>query len=226
MESAQGFVLFGTGHLLTLGVVAALAVAVARLAAGAGGDAQARILAVLLVAQELVKLYAFIGVLDHPWQRSLPLDLCRINELLCTAMLLTRRYRLFEVAYFWSMAGSVGAMATPDLAHGFPHPLFALFFLGHGLVVLAVVHAIAGFGFRPRFSSLLLALAVSAGYAALIAPVNLLLDANYLFLREPPESATLIGLLGPWPVYLLGLFALSAVLSALAYLPFARFWRG
>lgn len=221
LENAPEFVLFGTAHLLTLAVVAILGVTVAMAGRRWPHPGLPWALAGLLLAQELVKLQVYIGVLGGPWQENLPLAICRINEMLCMAMLVLRSYRAFEVAYFWSMAASVTAMVTPDLAQGFPGLLFVLFFLGHGLVVIAVIYAIFAWGFEPRPRSLAIALAVTAGYALLMVPVNLLLDANYLFLRHKPEAATVVDLLGPWPWYLLGLSALTVVLCALCYLPFA-----
>jgi hypothetical integral membrane protein (TIGR02206 family) len=177
-------------------------------------------LAMLLLTQEGIKLWYYIGVVGQPWQRSLPLDLCRINELLCAAMLLTRSRDIFRVAYFWAMAGSVAAMLTPDLAHGFPTPQFVLFFVGHGLVVLAVIHAVFGFGFTLTARDVGFALAVTGAYTALMALVNLLLDANYLFLREKPAQASVVDVLGPWPYYVLGLMAIAVAACWLVYLPF------
>jgi len=222
MTRGLGFELFGAPHLLALALVAALVWGAARVGRQQPGLWLAWLLAAALLAQEGAKQVVFIGLLGHGWQRTLPLDLCRINELLCVVMLLARSYRAFEVAYFWSMAGSVTAMLTPALTATFPHPLFVLFFLGHGLVVIAVVYAMTAYGFRPRRRSLSIALGVTAVYALAIAPLNLLLDANYLFLRHKPRSPTLFDLFGPWPVYLPVLFAIAALLCVLWWLPFAR----
>lgn len=222
MTRGEGFELFDAGHLLALATVAALVWGAARLGRRQPGPWPAWLLAAALLAQEGAKQVVFVGLLGQDWQRSLPLDLCRINELLCVVMLLARSYRAFEVAYFWSMAGSVTAMLTPALTAAFPHPLFVLFFLGHGLVVIAVAYAMTAYGFRPRRRSLPVALGVTAAYALAIAPLNLLLDANYLFLRHKPPSPTLFDLFGPWPVYLPVLFGIAALLCVLWWLPFAR----
>lgn len=216
---APAFELFGAAHLATLALLVGLAVMVAR----TPRQWSARVavaLAILLLTQEAVKLWYYIGVVGQPWQRSLPLDLCRINELLCAVMLIARSRQIFRVAYFWAMAGSVAAMLTPDLAPGFPTPQFLLFFLGHGLVVLAVIHAVFGFGFTLAPRDVGFALAVTGVYTALMAVVNLLLDANYLFLREKPAEAAIVGALGPWPYYVLGLMAIAVAACWLVYLPF------
>lgn len=219
--SQPEFVLFGAGHVGTLTLIVALAVATGLYGRRRNGAAFPRGLAATLLIQEAVKLYYFIGVADEPWQTNLPLHLCRVNELLCAVMLVARSYRVFEVSYFLAMAGSVSAMLTPALAVGFPGPEFVLFFVGHGLTVLAVVYAIAAYGFRPRPRSILITLGTVACYAAVIAPLNYVLDSNYLYLRAQPEPATFLALFGPWPYYVFALFGLVFVACGLAYAPFA-----
>lgn len=222
----QTFVLFGRAHVATLVTVLVLSVLAGMLGRVRSSDGFARAVAIALIAQEAVKLYYFIAVADLAWQTNLPLHLCRINELLCAVMLATRSYRIFEVSYFLGMAGSTSAMLTPALARGFPAPEFLLFFVGHGLAVLAVVYAIFAFGFAPRLRSMFVTIGAVACYAALIAPLNYVLDANYLYLRAQPQPATLLALFGPWPYYLPALFALVFVGCGIAYAPFAlgRAW--
>lgn len=220
MTEAPAFTLFGTSHLVTLTVVTGIVVA------AAWGGRQRRIplalpLALFLLAQELVKLWLFVAVYDQRWLASLPLDLCRLNALLCAWMLIRRSYRTFEVSYFWAMAGSTSALLTPDLQAGFPDPRYLAFFVGHASGIVAVVYAIFGFGFRPRLRSLGFALAITALYALLIAALNPLLDTNYLFLQRKPASPSVLDLFGPWPYYLIGLMGVAAVACAACYLPFA-----
>lgn len=221
MEPTQTFVLFGPEHVATLIAVLVLSVLVGMLARARPREAFARTMAAALVLQEIVKLYYFIAIAELPWQTNLPLHLCRINELLCAAMLVARSYRIFEVSYFLAMAGSVSAMLTPALAVGYPGPEFLLFFAGHGLAVLAVVYAIFAFGFKPRLRSMFITIGAVGCYAALIAPLNYVLDSNYLYLRAQPQPATLLALFGPWPYYLIALTGLVFVGCGLAYAPFA-----
>lgn len=219
---SRDFVLFGAGHTGTLALIGVLCVATGVLGRSRHNTTLvARGLAAALIGQEVLKLYYFIGVADLSWQTNLPLHLCRVNELLCAVMLVARSYRVFEVSYFLAMAGSISAMLTPAIAYGPPAPEFLLFFAGHGLAVVAVVYAIFAFGFAPRLRSLFIALGATAVYAVLVAPLNFVLDANYLYLRAQPEPATVLALFGPWPYYLFALFGLAIVACGLAYAPFA-----
>ena len=226
------FTLFGPAHLATLGVIGALCLAVpqgVRVAADRGLTAHvARFLAALLLCQEVIKLWVFVGIYDLPLAQKLPLDLCRLNAFLCAAMLLKRSYSLFEIAYFWTMAGSVAAMLTPDLPYGFPHPLFVIFFLSHALVVLAVVFAIFAYRFKPTLKSVGKAFAVSLLYMAIIMPVNYLLDTNYFYLRAKPPGPSALDLFGPWPWYVIVSVFIGRALFFICYAPFAvlRFRHG
>jgi len=215
------FVLFGKSHVLTVALIAGVCISMSRVARSENVTRLAWLLAVLLMAQEVVKLYVFIGLYDQDWKHSLPLDLCRINEFVCAFMLVRRSYPVFQVAYFWALGGSVSALLTPDLAYGFPDPRFLLFFFGHGVAVVAALYAVFGYGFWPRLRSVGITLLVSIVYAVIIAGVNQLLDTNFLFLRAKPESASVLDLLGPWPIYLFGLFGLAIVICLLCYAPFA-----
>ena len=215
------FTLFGSAHVAALLLILAGCLIVARWPPESGSPL-VRATGWTLIVIAVIKPFLFIFLFDLPWQSSLPLELCRINEALTGYLLLTRSYRVFEVAYFLSIAGSVIALLTPDLLHGFPDLRFLLFFVSHGLSVLAVVYAIAGFQFRPTLHSVGVTLAFLVIYALIMVFVNQLLDANYLFLREKPQGASILDLLGPWPYYLIWQVGLAVLVCLLCYLPFHR----
>ena len=220
------FELFGTAHVSALTVIFVVCVLVwvlvrqqRPLADRVVGRASV-ILALALVAHELTNALLHVFAYDYPWQEYLPLHLCRINAYLSAYMLIRRSYPAYEVTYFWAMAASTSALLTPDLREGFPHPLFVTFFLGHGLVVLASLLATWVFGFRPRFQSIAKALLAVIALAAVVAPVNLLLGTNYLYLAGKPTGASVLDYLGPWPWYLGGLLLMGAALFTICYVPF------
>ena len=221
MTNEPTFELFGTAHVLVLMATLALGLLTARSSERTEAGWLARTMAGLLLLMAVLKPILFVGVYDQPMAQSLPLDLCRINEFFCTFMLLARSYRLFEIAYFLAIAGSTSALLMPDLLHGFPDPRFVLFFLSHGLSVIAVLYAVSAFGFLVSLRSLGKVMVFLALYTAAIAVINLLLDSNYMFLCRKPEGASILDFLGPWPVYVLALFAIAIAACFLCYLPFA-----
>jgi hypothetical integral membrane protein (TIGR02206 family) len=218
-ESA--FTLFGASHLAILLTILALCVLISRVPRDPARGLLALVLAGCLAFIVILKPIFYIGVYGEPWGQSLPLDLCRINEMMCIYMLLARSYRVFEVSYFLTLAGSVSALLMPDLAYGFPDARFLMFFYSHGLAVLAVLYAICGYGFRPTLRSVGITLVFLGIYTLIMAGVNIVLDANYLFLREKPEGASVLDFFGPWPIYVILLIALAIVLCFVLYLPVA-----
>ena len=232
MSQAPAFVLFGPAHLTALAIIVLAGLAVpwgVRL--GAGPRAAYRIgvaLSVLLVAHELTKIGVRVGLRDLPLATQLPLHLCALSVLLTAWVLARKSCGAYEVVYFWALGGTTQALLTPDLRHGFPHPAYLVFFVGHGLVILGVLYATFVYRFRPRPRSIVRSLAALAVVAVLVTPVNLWLGTNFLYLMEKPGGASLLDYLGPWPWYVLGLAGVALISSLFWYLPWlvADRWRG
>lgn len=217
--------LFGRAHLLAL-VVCGVAMLLLyqlgrRLRHARRLGSVAFVLGLILIGLEALKAWEGYAVAAEPWQELLPLHMCRIGSFICCAMLWLRNYRLFEVAYFWGIGGSLAALLTPDLQQGFPHFRFFGFFGGHSLVLASVLFAIRAFEFRPRLRSIAVVAWVTLVYMALVSGVNILLDTNYLFLSHKPEAATIYDYLGPWPWYIASVWGIGVVVALLLYTPFA-----
>lgn len=161
-------------------------------------------------------------ILTDQWvvQSSLLLELCSIASLLAGVMLLTKSRFLFEVLYFIAIGGAVMAIGTPDLFFGFPQYRYIQFFLNHFLLIIAPLLMIWLYHYQITKRSVLKAFLFLNGLAAGIFIVNLLISANYMFLREKPRGASLLDVLGPYPYYLLALEAVAFILFFLLYLPF------
>jgi len=173
----------------------------------------------VLLAQEWVQIPLWLAA-GASWVAVLPLHLCGIAVYLTAWTLVVRGPRVYEVAYFWGLAGATQALLTPDLSHGFPHPAFLLFFLGHGAIVVGIVYATLVFGLRPYPDSIPRVAAITLGYAAAIFAVNLWLGTNFLYLMAKPSQPSLLDWLGPWPWYLVPLVAVGLAFMLLWYLPF------
>jgi hypothetical integral membrane protein (TIGR02206 family) len=223
--TTSAFEPFGLQHWLAASVTLALSVAVPLVIRGlASSELQEtlrRVVALCLLAHVVIGLVVKTRVYGLPLREHLPLHLCGASLIFGALMLWLRSYRLYEVVYFWGTGGALVALLTPSLQHGFPHPLFVLFFLGHGLALTAVMFATIVCGFRPRDTSVLIALAATAAYAGLIYPLNLALGSNYLYLSHKPAQPSPLDYFGPWPWYLLGLCAITVGTCLLCYLPFA-----
>ena len=179
-------------------------------------------LAALLIVQEISLniWYAATGQWDIG--RSLPLHLCGAAIVLSAIVLVNKSYALFEIAYFWGLAGAIQPILTPDIdIYGFPHYRFFQFFVSHGAIVTANIYMVFVEGFRPVPKSILKALVVTNAYALVMFGFNWLVDGNYLFICHKPETPSLLDLMGPWPWYLIPLELLAITFFLLFYAPYA-----
>jgi hypothetical integral membrane protein (TIGR02206 family) len=223
------FTTFSTSHLLAIALIAfaslAIPLLVRRLGPPAVANATAVAIGLVLLLRDLIGIPMAILVYDQPALQSLPLHLCGVTLFLVAYVLIRHSYPVFEVAYFWGLAGGMQAVLTPNLRFDFPHPLFISFFLAHGLIIVGVVYAMVVFRFRPTWHSLIKTVGVTLGYMLLIIPINLLLGTNFLYLREKPVQPSLIDYLGPWPWYVLGMIGVAVLALLIYYAPFAVYDR-
>jgi hypothetical integral membrane protein (TIGR02206 family) len=129
---------------------------------------------------------------------------------------------LVELTWFWGMAGTLQAVATPELDVEFPQPVFFQYVVGHLGVIVAAWFLVVGLRLYPRPGAVLQTLAITTGYTGLVGLVNVVTGANYMFLREPPDNWTLLRVFGPWPWYIVTAAAVAVVLFVLLDAPFRR----
>jgi hypothetical integral membrane protein (TIGR02206 family) len=174
----------------------------------------------MIVMEFLDRGYQII-LLDESIKDNLPLHLCGIGVFLGAALLFFRNYRVFEILYFWGLVGAAQSIFTPDLEVGNHVFLFITYFLSHWMIILAVLYMIIIYDFRPTWDSLRRAFIALNLFTLCVAPINLLLDTNYLFICEKPGSATLLDVLGPWPWYILSLEVVGLLFFMVFYSPYA-----
>ena len=155
------------------------------------------------------------------WQDMMPLHVCDLALFACAAACLTRKQFIFEIAYFWGLAGTLHGLLTPDLDYAFPAPQYWFFFLGHGGIVGSVLFMVASMHLRPLWRSVFRAYFAMLIYGAGAGLFNLLFDTNYGYVCENPGSGSLMDLLGPWPWYILSLAVVALVSFLILYAPWA-----
>lgn len=180
----------------------------------------ALIFAVALYGIQLFKTFIRLYLGNFDITEDLPLQLCNILPLLVTLGLYFRSRLILSVTFFWILAGTAQANITPTLLNTFPHYEAIRYWTIHvGLPVIAVyVYYVLGFRFRIK-DAVRSALALNV-LAAVIYPINCLLDSNYLYLIGKPPGTTIYNLLGPWPWYIMNIEFLMLVLFSLVLVPF------
>lgn len=165
---------------------------------------------------------------DVPLDNIIPGHLCDVAALTAGFGLLTGRPLLCELTYCWGLAGTLQGLITPNLPYDFPHPIFFSFFIQHGVIVIVALYLPLAMGWRPRPGVVPRILLWNQVYFVGALGINLALGTNFGFLLEKPAGASLLDSLGDWPIYLIWLQILAAVLMTLLLLPFSRsinIWR-
>jgi len=221
-SSIPEFQLFGAPHLtvlaLTVVIPVVLCFGVRRFPETQRGVVW--LLVTILLANK-VAVFSYAWVQDEiPWLSRLPMQLCDWVTFIAAAALIWRRRTLYELTYFWGLAGTLQATLTPDLPYGFPHFYFFTFKISHSGILIAVAFLTFGLGHRPTWGSIGRAMAWLQLYLVAAMVLNFLLDQNYGYLCRKPANPSLLDHLGPWPWYILSLEVLAFVFFVFYYLPF------
>jgi hypothetical integral membrane protein (TIGR02206 family) len=216
--------LFGPAHLWTLTLIAIVGSIIVLTVRRAGNPAVERSVAFSLAALLVVNTAITYGMrfaTDRfdvtTW---LPMHLCDWATIAVVLALCFRWQLSYELAYFWSLGGTLQALLTPDIIADFPTIWFFVFFIGHGAAIVSVIFLTLALGMRPWPQSLLRAFLWSNVYLLCAGLIDYLFDANYGYLREKPQRASLLDYLGPWPIYIGGLEIVAACTFLLLYSPF------
>ena len=219
-----GFSLFGAAHVVILCSVPALAGATSfahRRFPAAGRSIRLGFASALLA--DTVAYYAWriahhcITFPDH-----MPFELCDASMALSALSLLLLRPLLFDLAYYWALAGASMALLTPNLLEPFPSFGSVQFFVSHGLTVAGVLYLMWSGQARPRPWSVARAFIGVNVFAVLVGAFDCLYKTNYFYLRFKPANPSLLDFLGPWPLYIVGTEVVTLALFLLLYLPARR----
>jgi hypothetical integral membrane protein (TIGR02206 family) len=177
-----------------------------------------RLLGIGLVLNELVWWcfrYSHEGV--HLW--NLPLQLCDVTLWMTALACFTLAPALVEFAYFAGFAGAAMALLTPDLFQPWPKYPAIYFFVGHGGIVVGIAVLVLGRIAPLRSGAVWRAFGMLIAYAALVGTFNAFTHANYIYLCRKPGNASLLDMMGVWPVYLVAGAVAALALFWLLWLP-------
>lgn len=208
------------GHLAAVAATAILsviAISVARRRPGPWIAPVARLLAVGLIAAYATEQVANAVRGDWSVERSLPLHLTDAVTLVAAVALWSPRPLPFELTYFWGLTASLQAVLTPSLDETFPDLFYWTFFITHSGCVVAAAFLAWGLDLRPRPGAVRRVFLATGAVAAIAAVANIATGGNYMFLRRKPATASLLDLMGPWPVYILVAGGLALAIFAVLY---------
>lgn len=215
---------FGPSHLAVIGLCFSLPLALAAFTQGAARERVARAIRTAFAASLIATwgLWYWL-ILLRGWASAgtmIPMQLCDWAGFAAIGALIFRGQLGYELAYFWSLSGTLQALLTPELFYDFPDLRFIVFFAFHGGVIASVLYLTLGCGMRPRPSSVPRVALWSLGYLISALATNRLFHTNFGYLSAKPATPSLLDLMAPWPYYLVELVALGAIYICVLYAPF------
>lgn len=221
---ATNFHLFGAAHCAILAAVVLFPAALAFLQRRfLLGNKWLRIVLGAFMLAGGIGWYSYLAAHGQPiFPGKLPLELCDVTYFLVALMLLKGNRVLFDVAYYWALAGSTMALLTPNLLGYFPSISTVQFFLWHGLEVSATLYLLWSGAMRPRAGSVLRAMIALNLLAVFDGAFDAVFKTDYMYLGAKPQNVSLLSYLGPWPWYILTAEPVAVALFLLLYWPFRR----
>jgi hypothetical integral membrane protein (TIGR02206 family) len=204
-----------------IGALTALALCVgARRRPGPWTGVAAKALAVILLVEQVSWQIQFL--IHHDWNRfnSLPFDLCDFTCFVAAVACWTRLPLFVELTWFWALAGTLQAIITPDQYTPFPHLSFDNYVVEHLGIVVAALYLVIGLRIHPRPGAVTRVFVISIAYAGLCAILDAATGGDYLYLRHPPPSSSLLSWLGAWPWYIVSSAGIALAFFVLLDLPF------
>ena len=223
-NTAAEFTAFGTSHLVALAMFAIGAVALVLLGRRQDEEQARRFgRGMALVILAVFAIAMAYKIADPDINTMMPLQLCDVAELAAAYALWTQKQWAFAVSFFWGLVLSSQALITPDVdGPDFPAHGFMTFFALHLLVVWTPIYLAWGRGMRPDWASYQFAVKATLTWAAVTFTFNVIAGTNYGYLNRKPETATIMDVLGPWPVYPIIEITVVAIIWALMTMPFER----
>ena len=160
-------------------------------------------LGIIMISRELWKSWYIFQIEAWEIETSLPLHLCGLAAILSGLMLFKTHQKGFEFLALISLTGALHAILTPQLNHGASLVQLVEYYIGHGGVILVPIYLAIVDGYRVKKNAWRNVFIYCQVLLLFIGMINLILDANYMYLCEVPivNNPLIIGL---WPWYIIG----------------------
>lgn len=164
------------------------------------------------------KIYIGANIANH-----LPVTVCGWAAIMSAFMLLTKKKGIFDVVYFFVLAGSINALITPAVIidNGPAHFRYYQFWIEHTSIFVAVFYMIFVFGYKINLKSMMRSGIVLGILTLLAIYVNSNVEgANYLFLSTTEAGESVLDFLpSNLGLRMLVMGSVIGTLYFLAYLP-------
>ena len=182
-------------------------------------------MAFILIISEMSYYWRLVGMpsLGPNPVEHLPIAVCGWVAIFGSYMLIGKNQTLFDIIYFWLLAGSIFALITPAVITytGPTRFRYYQFWIEHIGGFIAIFYMIFVHGMRPTIKSAIRSYAALVIMAVIAYWVNSMIPgANYLYMARPEAAPSVLDILPP--NFALRLMIMTLVITAmyvLAYMP-------
>jgi hypothetical integral membrane protein (TIGR02206 family) len=221
---AAEFTAYSPPHLVVLALFSAVTAGLLAVGPRLRGSSAERPVALTLAWGNLVLgvCSTVIGLFPFTLHHSLPLQICDFAWVVVAWALVTRRPLPTALTYYWGLTLSVQALVQPTLTQPFPEPEFFVFWGKHLLIVWGAVYLCLALRHGPDWRGYRQAAGWTTAWLLVVLCLNAALGSNYGYVNGKPSEATVLDVLGPWPLYVVVEMAVVLIGWALITLP----WTG
>ncbi len=184
------------------------------------------VLAFIMIISEMSYYWRLIAIPElqpNPLD-NLPIAVCGWVAIFGSYMVIGKSQTLFDLCYFWTLAGSTFALLTPTVITytGPTRFRYYQFWTEHLVSYVAIFYMIFVHRMRPYKKSIVKAYIGLCVLAVIAYFTNRLLGpgANYLFMARPEDTPSVLDILPPnFALRLLIMASVITVLFLAAYLP-------
>lgn len=147
---------------------------------------------------------------------SVPLHICSFGVMLSVVLLITNKYKVFEILFFVGILGGLLALFIPNtLGYTYYNMRYYHFILLHMSITIVPIYYYKAYGYRVKLSSIYKTFGLFTLIAPLVIAVNYFYDKNYMFIGEKPQIVARF--LPDWPYYIIIFIVVGFILLHVVY---------
>ena len=165
-------------------------------------------------------IYHYLHIVGGTWSldKRLPLHLCGFSSVITCFILFVKRKQLwFDFLFYAGVPGGLNALLTPLIDNYTGTSFFYVeYFYSHTSIIILPLYMYYYMDMKlSKFSWLKSFVALNV-ILVFLMPLDFLIDANYMYLKEPPAvNHPLVS--GDWPYYLVNLEFVVLILLYFTY---------
>ena len=224
-ETTHLFSSYGVEHYAVLGIFLLLSVIFFQFMNPKKQDYQRKVLfavAVILSLSQLLKIPLNIIAGSFDPAHDIPLHMCNFLPMVMMWVYYKKSQKVWAAIFFWVIIGVSQANLTPSVEFSLFHYDAIRYWLVHLMLVILALYPAMKWGWGLTLKDVRNSVLALNVVAAILYPINLALNSNYLYIMAKPPGTTFFSILPEWPIYILYLEGILVIWALFVWAVFNR----